>query len=200
MATGKALTQVMIKGVSSAEGARQLAREGRTGVKLPEAVLKLTEGYELRVYWFEIVECGRKLALTGMPVWFEMGSVAQLTFGMLICFFSFGASSFFGLAGAAAAPLLSLSFFLILVALTPLSLFGLGGFTPLSPPAGFGFFGTAGAASFAFAAFSSRSFLITQIGLSSSESDAASAMAANDLSVKASRGACAGRRTVSPHL
>ena len=47
--------------------------------------------YELRVYWFEIVECARKLALTGMPVWFEMGSVPQLVFGLLVCFFSFGA-------------------------------------------------------------------------------------------------------------
>ena len=26
-----------------------------------------------------------------MPVWFEMGSVSQLTFGLIICFFSFGA-------------------------------------------------------------------------------------------------------------
>ena len=37
------------------------------GVVLPESVLKLTEAYEMRVYWFEIVECFRKLALTGMP-------------------------------------------------------------------------------------------------------------------------------------
>ena len=81
----------MMQSVASAEGARQLAREGRMGVQLPKAVLKLTEGYELRVYWFEIVECGRKLALTGMPVWFEMGSVPQLVFGLLVCFFSFGA-------------------------------------------------------------------------------------------------------------
>merc|ERR1712039_1113644 len=27
----------------------------------------------------------------GRPVWFEMGSVAQLTFGLLVSFFSFGA-------------------------------------------------------------------------------------------------------------
>ena len=61
------------------------------GVELPASVLKLTEPYEMRVYWFEIVECIRKLALTGMPVWFEMGSTAQLTFGLLISFSSFGA-------------------------------------------------------------------------------------------------------------
>ena len=100
-------------------------------------------------------------------------------------FFGLGAASapssrsrFFSfLAGAADAPLLSLSFFLIFVALALLSPFGLGGFAPLSALAGFGFFGKTGAASFAFAAFSlSRSCLITQIGLSSSLSDA-SAMA-----------------------
>jgi hypothetical protein len=88
---GSSLTKTMMKSVATAEGARQLAREGRMGVQLPEAVLKLTEGYELRVYWFEVVECVRKLALTGMPVWFEMGSVPQLVFGLLISFFSFGA-------------------------------------------------------------------------------------------------------------
>ena len=83
---GSSLTKTMMKSVATAEGARQLAREGRMGVQLPQAVLKLTEGYELRVYWFEIVECVRKLALTGMPVWFEMGSVPQLVFGLLIDF------------------------------------------------------------------------------------------------------------------
>ena len=106
-------------------------------------------------------------------------------------FFGLGAASapssrsrFFSfLAGAADAPLLSLSFFLIFVALALLSPFGLGGFAPLSALAGFGFFGKTGAASFAFAAFSlSRSCLITQIGLSSSLSDA-SAMAVEDLSL-----------------
>ena len=85
------LATTMYKGVMSAEGARELARQGRMGVELPESVLKLTEGYELRVYYFEILECIRKLALTGMPVWFEMGSVTQLTFGLIVCFFSFGA-------------------------------------------------------------------------------------------------------------
>ena len=30
-----------------------------------------------------------KLALIGMTAWFEMGSTAQLTFGLLVCFFSF---------------------------------------------------------------------------------------------------------------
>ena len=50
----------------------------------------------MRVYWFEIVECARKLALTGMPVWFEMGSTAQLTFGLLISFFCFGAYTYWG--------------------------------------------------------------------------------------------------------
>ena len=49
------------------------------------------------VYWFEIIECFRKLALTGMPVWFEMGSTPQLTFGLLVSFFSFGACASAGL-------------------------------------------------------------------------------------------------------
>ena len=55
------LTAAMHKG-GLEEGARELARQGKMGVELPEAVLKLTETYEMRTYWFEIVECARKLA------------------------------------------------------------------------------------------------------------------------------------------
>ena len=69
----------MYKGENSAP---ELSRQGKMGVKarkLPQSVQKLTEPYEWRVYWFEIFECFRKLALTGMPVWFEMGSTPQLT-------------------------------------------------------------------------------------------------------------------------
>jgi len=85
------LATTMMKTVADAGSVRQLARKEKMGVKLPASVLKMTEGYEFRTYYFEIIECFRKLALTGMPVWFEMGSVPQLTFGLLVCFFSFGA-------------------------------------------------------------------------------------------------------------
>ena len=70
---------------------REKTRKGRyEDIILPETVVKLIQGYELRVYWFEIVECVRKLALVCMPVFFEMGSPSQLTFGLLTCFISFG--------------------------------------------------------------------------------------------------------------
>ena len=85
------LATKMYKGVTDEKIVREYGRKGQMGVTLPASVLKMTAGYEFRVYWFEIIECYRKLALTGMPVWFEMGSVAQLTFGLLISFFSFGA-------------------------------------------------------------------------------------------------------------
>ena len=85
------LATKMYKGVTDEKSVREYGRKGQMGVTLPASVLKMTAGYEFRVYWFEIIECYRKLALTGMPVWFEMGSVAQLTFGLLISFFSFGA-------------------------------------------------------------------------------------------------------------
>merc|ERR1711907_835641 len=84
------LATKMYKGVTDEKIVREYGRKGQMGVTLPASVLKMPAGYEFRVYWFEIIECYRKLALTGMPVWFEMGSVAQLTFGLLI-FFSFGA-------------------------------------------------------------------------------------------------------------
>ena len=34
------------------------------------------------------MECGRKLSVVGLPVFFEPGSSEQLTFGLLICFLS----------------------------------------------------------------------------------------------------------------
>ena len=34
----------------------------------------------------ELFECGRKLCIVGLPVFFQPGSSEQLTFGLLICF------------------------------------------------------------------------------------------------------------------
>ena len=74
--------------------AGQLEAERNVNVKqLPDTVLKLVSGYELRVFWYEVFECFRKLALVGMPVVFDPGSVAQLIFGLLIAFATFGALS-----------------------------------------------------------------------------------------------------------
>jgi hypothetical protein len=59
--------------------------------KLPSTLRKLTAGYELRTYWFEIFECLRKIALIGLPIFFPPGSPPQLIFGLIICFLSYGA-------------------------------------------------------------------------------------------------------------
>ena len=49
-------------------------------------------GYTLRTYDFELIECLRKLAIICLPIFFRpAGSVAQLIFGLLICFLTFGA-------------------------------------------------------------------------------------------------------------
>ena len=54
--------------------------------QLPTTLKKLTAGYELRCYWFEIFECGRKVALVCLPVFVSPGSAAQLILGLIICF------------------------------------------------------------------------------------------------------------------
>jgi len=59
--------------------------------ELPTTQRKLTAGYELRMYWFEIFECVRKILLIGLPIFFPAGSPAQLIFGLIICFLSYGA-------------------------------------------------------------------------------------------------------------
>ena len=50
----------------------------------------LTAPYEMRVYWFEVFECARKICLIGLPIFVEHGSAAQLIMGLLVCFISFG--------------------------------------------------------------------------------------------------------------
>ena len=80
-------TKKLHEETTTVEGVRRLAKSGR----LPAHVQKLIEGYDLRCYWFELFECARKILLVGMPVFFEMGSVAQLSYGLLVSFISFGA-------------------------------------------------------------------------------------------------------------
>ena len=68
------------------------AQEDKLRSELPDYVQKLIQGYELRVYYFELLECARKLAIVCAPVFFQpSGSIAQLTFGLCMCFLTFGA-------------------------------------------------------------------------------------------------------------
>jgi len=72
---------------------RKLEREDIKERKLlPPSVAKLIKGYELRVWWFEIFECFRKLAVACLPVFFRpSGSAEQLMYGLVVCFMCFGA-------------------------------------------------------------------------------------------------------------
>ena len=44
----------------------------------------------MKVYWFEVFECVRKICLIGLPIFFDPGSSTQLITGLLVCFISFG--------------------------------------------------------------------------------------------------------------
>jgi len=57
---------------------------------LPSALKKLTNGYEMRTYGFDIFECGRKMALVALPIFLPADSPEQLTLGLIICFVTFG--------------------------------------------------------------------------------------------------------------
>ena len=77
----------MAKGVASEADVLKLARLGKLdGIELGEMVLKLTQGYNLRVYWFELLECARKLALVCVPVFFvrEPASILRPLDGTLM--------------------------------------------------------------------------------------------------------------------
>ena len=58
---------------------------------LPGKLKKLTAGYELRTYGFEIFECIRKMLLILCPIFFEAGSPEQLCIGLIVCFATYGA-------------------------------------------------------------------------------------------------------------
>ena len=43
------------------------------------------------MWWFEIFECVRKLAVACLPVFFQpSGSSTQLIYGLMVCFICFG--------------------------------------------------------------------------------------------------------------
>lgn len=90
-AQSKAMLLSLHTDATDEKAVQQLARDGR----LPEHVKKLIQGYELRVYWFEVFECLRKLALIGVPVFFDAGSFNQLAYGLIVAFVTFGAYMLF---------------------------------------------------------------------------------------------------------
>lgn len=60
--------------------------------RLAPSIKRLTKGYEMRCWYFEIFECFRKLSIACVPVFFQpAGSPGQLVFGLLVCFVAFGA-------------------------------------------------------------------------------------------------------------
>ena len=58
--------------------------------ELPTAVNRLVDPYELRVYYYELFECARKICIVGIPVFFanEGSNIVQLTLGLILCFLS----------------------------------------------------------------------------------------------------------------
>jgi len=70
--------------VESEDAQRDEAQRLRS--QLPPAVQQLTDGYEMRCFWFEIFQCLSKLLLLGCPIFFPMGSASQLVVGLLVCF------------------------------------------------------------------------------------------------------------------
>ena len=82
---------VAVKAKEAQAATKLKAEEETLRAALPDYVQKLILGYELRTYYFEIIESFRKLAIVCLPVFFRpSGSVTQLIFGLMVCFLSFG--------------------------------------------------------------------------------------------------------------
>jgi len=67
---------------------KKLGDDERHKVRLSPFVEKLTDGYTKYMFWWEVVECARKIGQVGLPVFFEEGSTQQLIVGLVICFLS----------------------------------------------------------------------------------------------------------------
>ena len=78
--------------IATADAAKEAttAKLDQIRSKLPTTLRKLTAGYEMRTYWFEIFECARKIALIGLPILFEPESPGQLILGLVVCFITYG--------------------------------------------------------------------------------------------------------------
>ena len=57
---------------------------------LPGYMVRIIGHYRMETYWFEVFECVRKVALIGLPIAFETGSILQHQFGLLVSFITFG--------------------------------------------------------------------------------------------------------------
>jgi len=53
-------------------------------VELPKYMLTLVGPYDYKCYWYETVECVRKVLLTGIVVFFPRGSIGQLLVGLML--------------------------------------------------------------------------------------------------------------------
>ena len=62
---------------------------------LSPTLRKLCAGYEMRVYWFELFECARKISLVAVPIFFKAYPTTQLTLGLIVCFITYGSYSSF---------------------------------------------------------------------------------------------------------
>jgi hypothetical protein len=63
-----------------AERAEELRSE------LKGVLRKVTDGYKMSCYWFELFECARKILLVGLPVFLPPGSPGQLLCGLIVSF------------------------------------------------------------------------------------------------------------------
>ena len=61
------------------------SENARSRNELSAAMRSLTDEYSLDFYWWELIECLRKVLLTGLFVFYEKGSLSQLVIGLLIC-------------------------------------------------------------------------------------------------------------------
>ena len=88
---GKALREYQPE-IDEAEERKEMLQASYDELRggLPGALKKLTNGYEMRTYWFEIFECVRKILLILLPIFFEEESPEQLTCGLIVCFITFG--------------------------------------------------------------------------------------------------------------
>jgi len=91
-ATSKPGRKVATKQKAVAEQVKALeAEQAKLVAQLPGYIQSLSgNGYARRVFFFEIIECLRKLFIVCVPVFFPSGSTEQLLFALIVTFGTFG--------------------------------------------------------------------------------------------------------------
>ena len=92
--TGHAVAQAVAGEVEHADAHRHVLADDGADKAEAQPIVGLWEPYRPERFYYEVVECGRRIMLTGVTVFIFPNDAAQVAITMLLTFFFFGVFSF----------------------------------------------------------------------------------------------------------